>query len=79
MTKTLPLLAVGTYGVHVIGESGKFFFAGEVPRGIKVGGYNSLEEGIAAFVEWFKSQSVAFQREHVGNLRNDVFAMVLAG
>jgi 2C-methyl-D-erythritol 2,4-cyclodiphosphate synthase len=35
-------------------------------------------EGIAAFADWFKAQDVDFQREHVGSLRNDVFAMVLA-
>jgi hypothetical protein len=78
MTAISPLLRVGTFGVHVIGDARGYSFVGEVPRGIKVGGYSSLDEGIAAFVAWFKSQDVAFQREHVGNLRNDVFALVLA-
>lgn len=79
MAAISPLLRVGTFGVHVIGDSRGYSFVGEVPIGIKVGGYSSLDEGIAAFVEWFKSQDVDFQREHVGNLRNDVFALVLAG
>jgi hypothetical protein len=78
MTATSPLLAVGTFGVHVIGDARGYSFVGEVPRGIKVGGYSSLDEGIAAFAAWFKAQDVDFQREHVGSLRNDVFAMVLA-
>ena len=79
MTTSSPLLFVGTFGVHVIGNARGYSFVGEVPVGIKVGGYKSLEEGIAAFVAWFKAQDVDFQREHVGNLRNDVFALVLAG
>jgi hypothetical protein len=77
MTKNFPLLAVNTFGVHVIGDDRGYSFVGEVPRGIKVGGYSTLEEGIAAFVAWFKSQDIAFQREHVANLRNDVFALVM--
>jgi hypothetical protein len=79
MTKNFPLLAVDTFGVHVIGDSRGYSFVGAVPRGIKVGGYSTLEEGIAAFVAWFKSQDLAFQREHIANLRNDVFALVMAG
>jgi hypothetical protein len=78
MTATSPLLAVGTFGTHLVCCSGIYSFTGTVPAGIKVGGYSSIKEGIAAFVAWFKAQSVDFQRKHVGNLRNDVFAMVLA-
>jgi hypothetical protein len=78
MTATPPLLSVGSFGVHVIGDARGYSFAGTVPAGIKVGGYSSLDEGIAAFVAWFKAQDVDFQREHVGDLRNDIFAMVLA-
>jgi hypothetical protein len=78
MTATSPLLAVGTFGTHLVCCSGIYSFTGTVPAGIKVGSYSSINEGIAAFVAWFKAQSVDFQRKHVGNLRNDVFAMVLA-
>lgn len=73
-----PLLSVGTFGVHLTSVNGLFSFTGTVPVGIKVGGYVSESEGIAAFVSWFKSQNVDFQREHVANLRNDVFAAFLA-
>jgi hypothetical protein len=76
---TAPLLSIGTFGTHLISGATGYSFTGTVPTRIKVGGYSSLDEGIAAFVDWFKSQDVAFQREHVGNLRNDVFALVLAG
>jgi hypothetical protein len=75
---SLPLLSVGTFGVHVIGTSGIYSFAGQVPVGIKRGGYATEADGIAAFVSWFKSQDVDFQREHAASLRNDVFSMVLA-
>lgn len=76
---TTPLLSVGTFGTHLISGATGYSFAGTVPAGIKRGGYAAEADGIAAFVAWFKSQDVAFQREHVGNLRNDVFALVLAG
>ena len=78
MTAVSPLLAVGTFGVHVIKDARGYSFAGQVPIGIKRGGYSTLKEGITAFVDWFKAQDLDFQREHVGNLRNDVFAMVMA-
>jgi hypothetical protein len=73
-----PLLRVGTFGVHVIGDDRGYSFAGQVPVGIRQGGYGSRDQAIASFVSWFKSQDVDFQREHVGNLRNDVFAMLFA-
>ena len=73
-----PLLSVGTFGTHLISINGLFSFTGTVPSGIKVGGYATEADGVAAFVSWFKSQDVAFQREHVANLRNDVFTAVLA-
>jgi len=73
-----PLLSVGTFGVHLISGSTGYSFTGTVPSTIKVGGYSTEADGIAAFVSWFKAQDKAFQREHVANLRNDVFALVLA-
>ena len=78
-TTRTPLLSVGTFGVHLIsGPSGRFSFVGHVFCGIKVGGYSSEAEGIAAFVAWFKAESTEFQREHIGNVRNDVFSLILA-
>ena len=73
-----PLLAIGTFGTHIVCCSGIYSFTGTVPSDIKVGGYSSEQDGIAAFVSWFKAQDVDFQRSHVGDLRNDVFALVLA-
>ncbi len=78
MTRT-PLLSIGTFGTHLVCCSGIYSFTGTVPSGIKVGGYSSEQEGIAAFAAWFKAQDVEFQRAHVADLRNDVFTMVLAG
>lgn len=78
MTRT-PILSVGTFGVHVIGDDRGWSFAGQVPVGIQRGGYATEADGIAAFVSWFRDQNIDFQREHVANLRNDVFLMVLAG
>ena len=77
-TMTAPILSVGTFGTHLIGNDRGFSFTGTVPTGIKVGCYATEADGIAAFVSWFKSQDAAFQREHVANLRNDVFVVVLA-
>lgn len=74
---TAPILSVGTFGTHLISANGLYCFAGTVPTGIKKGGYASEADGIAAFVSWFKSQDVDFQRKHVVNLRNDVYAAVL--
>ena len=76
MTRS-PLLSVGTYGVHAISGATGWSFSGEVPVGIKQGGHATESDAIAAFVSWFKSQDIGFQREHVANLRNDVFEMVL--
>ena len=83
MTTTSPLLSVGTFGVHVIGNDKGYSFVGTVPRGcgpdFQRGGYKTEEEAIAAFVQWFQAQSLSFKRDHVSSLRNDVFALVLAG
>ena len=75
---TAPLLSVGAFGTHLIGNDCGFSFAGTVPTRIKVGGYATEADGIAAFVSWFKSQDAAFQRKQVANLRNDVFVAVLS-
>lgn len=75
---TAPLLSIGTFGTHLVGCSGIYSFTGTVPAGIKVGGYASEQAGIAAFAAWFKAQDTDFQRAHVADLRNDVFALVLA-
>jgi hypothetical protein len=73
-----PLLSIGAFGTHLIGRSGNYSFTGTVPSDIKVSGYSSEQAGIAAFVSWFKAQDADFQRSHVADLRNDVFALVLS-
>jgi hypothetical protein len=75
---TGPLLAIGTFGTHLICCNGIYSFTGTVPSDIKVGGYAAERDGIAAFADWFKGQDVDFQRAHVADLRNDVFSLVLA-
>jgi hypothetical protein len=75
---TAPLLSIGTFGTHIIGDARGYSFVGTVPTSIRQGGYATQEEGIAAFVAWFKAQDVDFQRQHVADLRNDVFAALMA-
>lgn len=75
---TEPLLSIGTYGTHLIPSPQGFSFTGTVPTAMKQGGYASEADGIQAFAAWFKAQDLAFQRQHVANLRNDVFTAVLA-
>ena len=74
---TAPLLSIGTFGTHVIGGSKGYSFAGDVPIGIKQGGYASEQEAIKAFANWFIDQDVEFKRAHVAGLRWDVFELVL--
>ena len=75
---TAPLLSIGTFGTHVIGSSsGRYSFAGDVPTGIKQGGYTSEQDAIKAFAGWFIDQDVEFKRAHVADLRWDVFELVL--
>jgi len=75
---TAPLLSIGTFGTHIVCCSGTYSFSGTVPTSIKVGGYLSEQAGLEAFAAWFKAQDASFQREHVADLRNDVFALVIA-
>ena len=75
---TAPLLSIGPFGTHIIGSSsGRYSFAGTVPIGIKQGGYASEQDAIKAFAGWFIDQDVEFKREHVADLRWDVFELVL--
>ena len=72
-----PLLSIGALGTHIIGNARGYAFVGTVPSGIKQGGYASEQDALAAFVAWFKRQDADFQRSHIADLRNDVFALVL--
>lgn len=75
---TEPLLRIGTFGTHLISSSTGFSFTGDVPSDIKVGSYPTEAQAIQAFATWFKEQDLEFQRQHVAELRNDVFSLVLA-
>ena len=78
MTRT-PILAVGTFGTHLISSAnGRVSFVGTVPCDLGGRSYASESEGVAAFVDWFNAQDAAFQREHIASVRNDVFALILA-
>jgi hypothetical protein len=74
--KSSPLLSVGNFGTHLVKGEKSYFFAGTIPTDLK-GGYQTEQEGISAFVSWFTSQPTEFQREHIGNLRNDIFSLVI--
>jgi hypothetical protein len=77
-TKISPLLSVGTFGTHLTeNPNGSFGFVGTVPNDFQGKVFKTFDEGFNAFVEWFNSQPVDFRREHVGNLRNDVFVSVM--
>ena len=77
MTNSItPLLKVGSFGTHVIKGDNGYFFVGTIPTNMAKGVYSTETDAIAVFVNWFKSQDADFQRSHVGNLRNDVFAML---
>lgn len=73
-----PLLSIGTFGTHIISNPYGWSFAGTSPVDLKGISYATEAEAIAAFVSWFKAQDVSFRREHVANLRNDVYAAVLS-
>lgn len=75
---TTPLLPIGTFGCHLLETSGIWSFAGTIPTAIQRGPYTSEAEALAAFVTWFKAQPLDFQRHHVGDLRTDVFTLMLS-
>lgn len=79
MKSTSPLLKVGTFGTHVLpNPKGSFSLVGTIPEGLRnAGPFVTESEGIAAFVAWFKSMPADFQREHIGNTRNDVFVKIM--
>jgi len=77
MSNNDPLLKIGTYGTHVIkNPAGTFSFVGTVAQNLpRV--HATYDLALSPFVAWFNSMDTTEQREHVGNLRNDIFAMVM--
>lgn len=71
-----PILKIGKFGVHILSTpNSKFAFFGNVPVGC-AGTFATYDEAMSSFVAFFISQTTDWQREHVGNLRNDVFEII---
>lgn len=71
-----PILSAGIFGTHIINTGPSIWcFTGSVPVDIK-GAFQSFEEALDIFKDWFLGQSIEFQREHAPNLRNDVFSYI---
>lgn len=79
MNHISPLLKVGTFGTHLVpNPKGSFSFVGSIPLDLRnAGPFATESEGILAFIAWFTSMPVAFQREHIGNTRDDVFTLIM--
>ncbi len=72
-----PILSIGTFGVHIIkNPAGTFSFVGTVPNDCG-GCYPTFQDAFDAFIDFFKEQDVSWQKENVGNLRNDAFKAVI--
>ncbi len=68
------MLKVGAFGTHLLSNgSGRFFWRGTVPADLKGKWYETEDAGIDDFIAWLKALPTEDQREHVGNLRNDIF------
>lgn len=71
-----PILKIGRFGTHIMkNPAGTFSFYGTVPTACD-GRFTTEDEAMAAFIAFFKAQTAEWQRENVGNLRNDVFAKI---
>lgn len=76
--QTAPLLRCGNFGTHTNrNPGGTFSFVGSVHKNLKRGPYVDEAAAVAAFVAWFKSEPAEFQREHIGNVRNDIFKLII--
>jgi hypothetical protein len=76
--KGLPLLAVGTFGVHANKTPAGFWaIAGEVPEDMRNSRAETEEELIDQFVEWFRQCSPENQRKWIGETRLDVFKKIM--
>jgi hypothetical protein len=77
--KTAPLLSVGNFGVHLTETpKGGFKFTGTVPEDFRnTKAFETYDDGVSAFVTWYAEQDADFQREHIGDLRNDVFVQAM--
>ncbi len=77
MTIGEPILKIGTFGTHIIDTpAGNFTFAGTVPVSC-AGTFKSYDDALVSFIAFYKSQPVEWQREHIGDVRNDVFTAMM--
>ena len=75
---TLPILSIGNFGLHIIkNPAGTFSFVGTVPSGLNGIISTTEKEAENAFAAWFNSLPVSDRRNHVGDLRNDIFEAVM--
>jgi hypothetical protein len=75
--KISPILSIGRFGTHIMETpAGTFRFSGEVPVVCDVS-YKTYDDALNAFIAFFKSMTIEWQREHVGSLRNDVFVKMM--
>lgn len=73
-----PLLHIGQFGTHVIkNPKGRYSFSGDIPVDIGRSNYETMEQAKGAFVDWYLEQTNEWQRDHIGNLRNDIFTAVM--
>ncbi len=68
-----PILNYGHFGTHILlNPAGKYSFFGTIPTSC-TGTFKTFGDALLKFFEFFKSQPIDWQRENVGNMRNDVF------
>lgn len=77
MESKSPILKIGTFGTHILkNPAGTFSFFGDVPNTC-TGTFPTFDDALASFINFFKSQPIEWQREHVGDLRNDAFKALM--
>lgn len=71
------IFKIGTFGTHITeNPTGTFSFTGTVPKECNKS-FETFDIALKNFLNFFKSQSIKWQRENIHNLRNDVFAKFL--
>ena len=78
-TTNTPILAYGTFGLHIIQHcSGQgFHFIGTIPEQLTKECWRTQEEMISVFFKWLDTLSIADKKECIPLLRNDIFAQYL--
>lgn len=72
-----PLMSIGRFGVHLKKTPAKTWtFVGTVPSTCDKS-YKTYEEGLKEFFEFLKAQPVEWQREHISDLRTDIWTQYM--